>query len=175
MLKNFIERNPKLKKHFIWLSLLLIIFAVNFSQAGTKYVFPAENPIFSIVFPDNWKIESDEDILHAAPADESIYLGIWALDVEDVEAALAAIDEITADIVTDLKVTSTDTLTVNDINILLVEANGTDEEGDTINVSVFLFSPDGETIFITFSYGTPEAEKIHEKELLSILKSISAE
>lgn len=164
-----------LKKHFIWLSLSLIIFGTTFSQAGTKYVFPAEDPIFSIVFPDNWKIEPDEEMLHAAPADESLYLGLWALDVEDVEEATAALDEITADIVKNIKVTSTDTLEVNDITIFLVEANGDDEDGDTINVSAFFFSPDGETVFITFSYGTPEAEKIHEKELYSILESISAE
>jgi len=164
-----------MRKRFLWLILFLLIFTVNFSRAGTKYIFPAEDPIFSIVFPDNWKIEPDEDILHATPADESIYLGIWALDVEDLEAALEALDEVTAEIVADLKVISTDTLVVNDIDILLVEAQGIDEEGDTINISAFFFSPDDETIFITLSYGTPEAEKIHEKELISILKSISAE
>ncbi len=164
-----------LKKLIILLGLLLAISGANFLQAGTKYIFPAEDPIFSIVFPDNWKIEPDEDLLQATPADESIYLGIWALDVEDVEEAAAAVDEITADVVKNLKVTSTDTLVVNDIAIFLVEANGTDDEGDTINVSVFLFSPDGDTVFITLSYGTPEAEKIHEEELFSILKSISAE
>ncbi|OQX87725.1 hypothetical protein B6D60_03295 [candidate division KSB1 bacterium 4484_87] len=164
-----------MQKRSLGLILLLLIFTVNFAHAGTKYIFPAEDPVFSIVFPDDWKIEPDENILHATPADESIYLGVWALDAEDIDAALDALDELTAEIVADLKVISTDTLVVNDIDILLVEAQGVDEKGLIINVSAFFFSPDDETIFITLSYGTPEAEKAHQKELISILKSISAE
>lgn len=163
-----------MKKFVLLLSVLFLISLVNTSFAE-KFVYPSENPIFSIVFPDDWQIELDEEMLHASPEDESIYLGLWALGVESIDDALDALDEIVGETVVEPEFDEPGQVTVNDIAIFYVDGKGTDEEGDNVTFSVALFSPDGETVFIVFSYGTPEAEKLHGEEWESIVKSITAE
>jgi hypothetical protein len=74
--------------------------------------------------------------------------------------------------VTQLKVGEVDTLVINGIAFLSVDGKGIDTEGDRVNVSAALFSPDQETIFILVYYATPAAEAHYENDLVSILKSI---
>jgi hypothetical protein len=136
-------------------------------------VYPAENPVFSISFPNGWLTETDGELLHAMPEDSSVYLGLWALeDAKTVDAALDAVDEVVSSLVTQLKVGEVDTLVINGIAFLSVDGKGIDTEGDRVNVSAALFSPDQETIFILVYYATPAAEAHYENDLVSILKSI---
>ena len=66
-------------------------------------------------------------------------------------------------------------MTVNEIEFMTCDGTGIDNEGDKVNVSVALFSPDEKQIFILLYYGTPEAEDAHEDELIGIIKSINGE
>ncbi len=65
---------------FIILSLFLNIYLV---QGQTTVEYPGDDPIFSISFPKKWKVTTEEELLHALSKDESIYVGLWAL--EDIE------------------------------------------------------------------------------------------
>jgi hypothetical protein len=143
---------------------------------GNTIVYPEKNPIFSVTFPDNWSTETDEDILQATPGDSSIYLGIWALEnAENLNAALDAVDEAVASLVKNLEVDDPETMEVNGIQFMTCDGTGIDGEGDKVNVSVALFSPDEKQIFILLYYGTPDAEDAHEDELVGIVKSINGE
>jgi hypothetical protein len=143
---------------------------------GNTIVYPEKKPVFSVTFPDDWSTETEDDIVHATPADESIYLGIWALeDAKNLDAALDAVDEAVASLVKNLKVDDPETMTVNEIELMTCDGTGIDNEGDKVNVSVALFSPDEKQIFILLYYGTPEAEDAHEDELVGIVKSINGE
>jgi hypothetical protein len=157
-------------------ALILFSAAAIADGGGNTIIYPEKNPVFSVTFPDEWKTETEEDIVHAYPADESIYLGIWALeDAENLDAALDAVDEAVASLVKNLKVDDPETMTVNEIEFMTCDGTGIDNEGDKVNVSVALFSPDGKQIFILLYYGTPEAEDAHEDELIGIVKSINGE
>ncbi len=168
------------KKAVFVLSMLSVLFlgstVVMADGGGNTIVYPEKNPIFSVTFPDNWSTETDEDILHATPGDSSIYLGIWALeDAENLNAALDAVDEAVASLVKNLEVEDPETMEVNGIQFMTCDGTGVDGEGDGVNVSVALFSPDGKQIFILLYYGTPEAEDAHEDELVGIVQSINGE
>ena len=163
-------------------SLSLLVFLLLGSTAavadggGDTIVYPVENPVFSVTFPEGWKTEMEEDIVHAAPKDESIYLGIWALeDAENLDAALDAVDEAVSSLVKDLDVGEADSVVVNGIQFFTVDGTGKDEDGSTVSVSVALFSPDGTQIFILLYFGTPQAEDAHKDELVEIIKSLNEE
>jgi hypothetical protein len=145
-------------------------------DASTTVVYPADNPVFSITFPEGWRTETDENLLHAVPQDSSVYLGLWALeDAKNLDEALDAVDELVGSLVKNLEVDEVDSSILNDMEFLSVDGKGIDTEGDAVNVSVALFTPDEETVFILLFYGTPEAGDLHENELVDILKSIRQE
>lgn len=152
--------------------------------AEIVYTYPADAPIFSIAFPDDWTVELDQEDqrgMFALSPDELIEFDIWPLDEEAVaenpEAALdQAIEEasqLVAENVTDFQAGEPTTFEVNGIKF--VEVAGTAkyvEDGSDINVSMLLFSPDGTTDFMMIYWGTPEGEKTHEKALKAIVQSI---
>jgi len=169
-----------IKKTVFLLSILAVLLLgstiATADGGGNTIVYPEKNPIFSVTFPNDWSTETDENLLHATPKDESVYLGIWALEeAGDLDAALEAVDEVVSSLVKNLKVDEADSMVVNGIHFITVDGTGRDEEGDNVNVSAALFSPDEKQIFIMLYYATPEAEKLHEDELVAILKSINGE
>jgi len=156
------------------LFMLLVSFTVAFAE-DEEFIYPSKDPVFSITIPDGWKSELDENMLHAGPADDSIYLGLWVLQEDDsLEAALDALDESIAGYVRDLKTGEPEEVVINDIKFMTVDGTATDKDGDPVNVSVALFSPDDETIFILIYFGSDEAEKKHDSELSAVLNSIKA-
>jgi len=156
------------------LTIIVLLLSTNFLLAD-EYSYPGENPVFSITFPDNWKVETDEELLHATPKDESLYVGLWALgDVDDIDAALEVIDEVVEEFVKDLETEEPDEMEINGIEITFVDGVGEDEEGEQVEASVALFSPDDETVFVLFYFGYPESAEKHEEALVEILESITA-
>lgn len=176
--------NPKgvtmYKKSIVFLPVLVaLVFGTAILNAGdfgskNTIVYPSENPVFSITFPDNWETETDENMLHSNPSDSSIYVGIWALE-KDVKLndALDALDETISSLVTDLKVGEAEKNIINGMEFISVDGSGKDKDGDAVNISAAVFSPDKKQVFILIYYGTPEAEKLHEAELTALLKSIN--
>jgi len=163
-----------MRRYFSLFLVVSLLMSYNLSAAET-YTYPdSDNPVVQISFPDSWEIEPDEEMLHAMPGDESIYLGFLSLEgSEDIEAALDAVDEVLAELLSELDLADFEEIENDDFVFLYSEGNGVDKEGDAVNVTVALFSPDGEMVCLVFYYGTPEAEEIHEKELNAIVESIS--
>jgi hypothetical protein len=160
-------------------ALFLLLAALTLTAAAqtTEYMYPdTKNPIFSITIPDAWKVEQDEEVtmIHALPADESIYLGFRVLDdAKTMDAALEEVDKIIADLVTNLNLGDAKEMTLNEIPFVYVDGTGKDkDDGGDLNISVALFIPEANTVGIVLYFGTAEAEKLHEKELTDILASI---
>ena len=164
-----------MKRFFLTALVTSLMLMTTLSFAKT-FEYPGQDPIFAITFPDDWNIDVDEELLNAMPADSSIYLGLWAMDgVENLEAAFEALDESFADLITDVECDDPEAIEINDIQIITIDGKGKTTDGAVdIVLSVALFSPDDETIFVVLAFGTPEAEKKHSEALGSIVNSIQA-
>ena len=140
------------------------------------YIYPSsEAPIFSISFPDSWNVETKGEILHANPPDGSIYLGLWALeDAANIEDALASLDTVIAEQVTEVTWGEPEEVEINEIPAITVAGVGDVEGGQEVTVEVAVFSPNGEQEFILLYFGVPEAEEIYDADLSDILQSIVA-
>ena len=158
------------KIFFLLMSLFLFAISVN----AETYSYPAADPVFTISFPDNWTIETDEELLHAMPADESVYVGIWAIDsVEDVDLVMDALDEEIANFIQDIETDEPVETEINEIPFIIVKGNGVVEDDIPVDFSGALFSTDGETFFVGLYFGTPEMIQKYTKKLDAILDSVS--
>ena len=165
----------------LFFSLVLIASA---ALAQTEYTYPANAPVLSITFPEGWKVELDQADQKGGSAisgDDAIYLYIWPLDEEAVkDDPKAAIEEAGKDVgediatwVTDVKFEEPKTVEFNGISFLDISGAGkAKEDGSDVTVSVTFFTPDNKAVFIMLYYGSPDAEKAHEKELTAIAQSI---
>lgn len=162
-------------KYRIVLMLFISVMVLANLYADETYVYPnQENPILSISFPEEWKVEPEENILHATPKDETVYIALWALeDVANLEAALESVDKIVSEMVDEFLANEPDKVEFNHILYYFIEGSGKDNDGEEVNASVAIFTPDGETVCLLITYGTPEAEEAHEEDFMNILKSIS--
>lgn len=138
-----------------------------------ELVYPSDSPVLSITFPDSWKTEADGEVMHTSPADESVYLGLWALaEDQDVNDAIDALDQVVGELVKDAEFADAVENNINGIDIYSVDGTGKDDEGNNVTVSAAVFTPDGKQTFIILYYATPESEKKHEKDILSVLGSL---
>ena len=158
-----------------WFLLVILIF-VRPLAAGQKYYYPnAEYPLFSVTLPNSWLAEADENVLHASPADESIYLGFWAVDIESLDQVGDALDEIVGDLIFDFEIEEEGELEINGMSVFYIDGCGLDSDDDEIECSFGVFSPDGETFCVILYFGTAEAEEKHSAALNAILASIKPE
>jgi hypothetical protein len=172
----------RIKAFFIVLCGLL--FAANIALAEeTDYWFEDENEeaIFYLTLPNGWKGEWQEEegvsILHALPNDESIYLSVWALhDVKDLQSAAEALDNLLANLVTDLKPEEWEEDTINGIPFIYSDATAkAKDDGELVEVSVAFFVPAEGQVFILSYFGTPDAWHNHKQAVTSIYNSIRLE
>lgn len=156
----------------IWLASFATLLAASAANAEQTYEYPADDPFFTISFPDKWTIEGDDESLSAAPKDESVAVELIALAAEDFEAAL---DEAAAAIEDGFDNVSYDDPQegkVNEMDVLLINAEGA-VDGQKLHISICLFAPEGaETIFMMFFFAPPDAFEAHGEELNGILQSI---
>lgn len=151
----------------------LLLLAVTGTAWASDYSYPNTwSPLFTVSIPDNWQVSVENELLHAGPTDGSVYLGFWALDAADTDRAGDAVDEIISGLVRNFQITNEDNLEVNGIPMYYIEGNGQYVEGGPMNVSVGLFSPDGQTFCVVLFFGHPEAERRHEPTLIRVIESI---
>jgi hypothetical protein len=148
--------------------------AATASAAPLQY--PADAPLFSVEFPADWKTEIDEDDdIKSQPADSSLIFTITELD--EVSNATAAAKDFLQGLEStgafgNLKAGDAGEFSLNGIKFAGLDATATDKDGAERKVTLIVFSPDEDSYFCIFCYATPEAEKLHDKNLASILSSI---
>jgi hypothetical protein len=164
-----------MKKVTCWAVWVSLLFAGSL-LADQKYYYPSvENAIFSVTLPDTWTAEAKEEVLHATPDDESIYLGFWAVNIESLDQVGDALGEIVGELVTDFEIEEEGDVEINGMSVYYIDGFGLDTEGDDVECSLGIFSPDGETFCVILYYGTEAAEELHSEALQGILESIKPE
>lgn len=155
---------------FALLTLLMMIDAV----WATEYFYPNRSrPLFSVTIPDTWKVEAENELLHATPPDESVYIGFWAVEKPDMDTIGDAVAQIVDEVVKGFEIDEEDDMEINGIPFYYFSGKGRDgDDGSPLNAGVALFSPDGENFCIVLYFGSPEAESHHEQNLIGILRSI---
>ncbi len=169
-------------------SMLFVVLAsvalfAGMAYAEKTYTYPADAPVLSVAFPDDWEVALDEEDargVYASAPDNAIEFDIWPLDEEevgeDVEAALKAeaegIDEFIAEYATEFKAGEPTEFEVNGIKFVEVAGTAKDkEDGSDMTLSAAFFSPDGKTMFALLYWGTPEADAQYAEQLKAIVQS----
>jgi len=161
-----------MKNRFL-LSILLIALLPAWTVAGT-YSYPDTRfPMFSVDLPDRWTVEVEDELLHAAPPDGSIYLGFWALDTYlSGDQVGETVDEIVNSMIHNPSIDEEEEFEVNGIPFYYFQGQGRYVEGGPLNYGVAMFSPDGDTVCVVIYFGAPEDEERHEHTLVQIIESI---
>lgn len=161
----------------------IALLAVLLALAGSapvlaeRYEYPGDgDALFSIDVPDGWQVSVEEQVLHTGPPDESIYVGLWALDGVSLDSAGEAIDQIVSELIRGFEIEEEDELEIDGMPFVYFEGWGySREDGSPLNASIALFSPDGDSVCTIFYFGSPDAERVHEKMLDRMLGSIRRE
>ena len=166
------------------ISVVISFFVLTSPAFAETYSYPADEPVLSITFPDNWTVEQDpnyEKGLVALSEDEEIEIDLWVLEEEEVEedlfAALEAagmeVATIIQEWVTDFEVEERTEGEINGIKFYHISGTGLyKEDKSEVEVAVAFFSPDLERIFVLMYWGSEEAAEAYAEELESIQDSL---
>lgn len=157
-----------------WMGILVASLGLFASAVGyaETYEYPEGDALFTIDFPDGWKVECDGANMHAMPADESMYLGVLPVEADSLDAATEALDEAIASVVDLDEVGEAETMEINGISFVIVEGTGKDvDDGTPLSVATAIFAA-GDSFIIMPYFGDPATEAAHENDLASILGSI---
>lgn len=183
------------------MSVLILLSMANVSIAGeAEYLFPKEDPIFSLSLPDEWDVVSsmfpnswrewrkgDVQGSGAVPFQASpdlaqegrLLITLWAF-VPDAVADLAVAEqnagELIADRITDfIPAENTRKKTsINGIPFILIDASGKENarDGAPVKVKAAFFNPEGTHVFLLMVTGSPEKLVEYEGEVQKIINSI---
>lgn len=154
------------------LSLLALVLAPAI-RADQIFNYPAEKPVFSIAFPDAWKIETGDKSLSASSADELVNMELMALDGDELASA---IDDAKEGLEEELKgikwLGEPEKGELNGFNVTFLNGNVT-LEGVKMAVNCAVFAPKaGDTFFMLFNIVPLESLKQHGDEVSKVLNSI---
>ncbi|MCP4404310.1 MAG: hypothetical protein GY801_44270 [bacterium] len=174
-----------MKTTTLFIAVLLVGLLVMTGPAFAEtYSYPADDPVFSISFPDNWTVERDpnyEKGLVALSEDEEIEIDLWVLEEQEVEddllealeAAGREVATIIQEWVTDFEVEERTEGEVDGIRFHQLSGTGVYKDDESkVEVAVTFFSPDNERIFVLMYWGSKEAAEEHGEELESIKQSL---
>ncbi len=142
-------------------------------RADQVFNYPVEKPIFSIAFPDKWKIEPGDGALSASSPDELVNMELVALDAAE---AASALDDAKESLEEELKGIKWEgepekgelkgfNVTVLNGSVVL--------EGVKMAVNCLIFAPkEGETFFMLFNTVPFESLKEHGDEIGKVVSSI---
>jgi hypothetical protein len=113
--------------------------------------------------------------LNASPEDESIYLALSVFEEADnLDGAIDLLDAELESILSDIEYDDPEMLEINGIDFLTIEGSGLYDDVEVL-VSVALFMPDDENVFLLLYLGTEEAEDEYMEELDGIVDSIEGQ
>jgi hypothetical protein len=162
-------------KHFA-IAVAVSLCVLTGAASADTFTYPDKNPIVSITFPDTWKIEPEDEVLHSGPPDGSIYFGFIPMPLgTKADKAGEMVGEIINTMVTDYKAGEDSTFTVNGIEFFGSDAKAKQRDtGDDLNVTMLFFVPDQKLgqLFAVVYFGSPESEENYEDDLMGIFASI---
>lgn len=155
---------------------LAVIAALTFgsvARADQTITYPEKNPIFSISFPDGWKVEPGEDSVSASSADDLVNMELMALDAEELAGAVEAAKEALTEELKGLKWEGEpEKGELNGMNVTFVNGQVAIEEVK-MAVNCAIFEPKGaKTFFMLFNVIPLEALQQHGDDVSKVLNSI---
>ena len=167
-------------------AVLLCAFLFAGTVPAKKYDYPVEQPVFSITFPDNWKVELNTKgvaILAQSPEEEVEY-NLWPLPAKEVKdnikaalnEAVAEVNDLVDEYVKDAKFGEWKASSINGLDFIAAGGTGKyKEDGKAVNLEVSFFSPNGKSIYVILYWATESGETKYRHELEKVEQSIKAE
>ncbi len=142
-------------------------------RADQVFNYPDKKPIFSISFPDAWKIETGDQSLSASSADELVNMELMALDADEAATALTDAKESLEEELKGIQwLGEPEKGELNGLKATVLNGN-VSLEGVKMAVNCFVFAPkDGETFFMLFNVVPLESLKAHGEEIKKVVESI---
>lgn len=155
------------------LATLAAIALAPFAQADQTINYPDKNPIFSISFPDGWKVEMEDQSVSASSADDLVNMELIALEAEALDGAIDAAKESLTEELKGIKWTGeAEKGELNGMSVTFLNAQVT-LEGVKMAVNCAIFAPKkAETFFMLFNIVPLEALKEHGEDVSKVLNSI---
>ncbi|MDZ4289950.1 MAG: hypothetical protein U0984_18435 [Prosthecobacter sp.] len=155
-------------------SLLLCLAALVFSataKADQTINYPDKDPIFSISFPDDWKVEADESV-SASSKDEMVNMELIALDAEALDGAVDVAKDSLKEEFKGIKFDAPEKGELNGLDVVFLNAKATLEDVK-MAVNCCIFAPKGaDKFFMLFNVIPLEALEKHGEDIGKVLNSI---
>jgi len=138
--------------------------------------YPADEPIFSITFPEKWTVKTEDDSVSASSPDEVVNMELIALDAEASDGAVKIAKETMAELFEGLKWNGEpESGELNGMDATFLNAKVKIEDTEfALNCAVF--SPkDADTFFMLFNIIPMESLEKHGEAVGKILNSVKAE
>jgi len=154
---------------------LALLSSTMFGSAEQVFTYPADEPVFSIAFPDGWNVDDeDEQALSVAPKDELVSVELFALEAHEAAGALKEVKASLAEEFEEFKADEAQEGEVNKLKIKLFNAKAKDDEGNEYTLNCALLAPgeDADTYFVLIFVASAEGLKKHGDSLNAILNSL---
>lgn len=158
-------------KPLLLLTTLFVTLAAT-SRADQTINYPEDKPIFSISFPDGWKVETGESV-SASSADELVNMELIALDAEALGEALELAKESLSEELKGIKWDGdAEKGELNGMSVAFLNANVT-LEGVKMAVNCCVFAPKkADTFFMLFNIIPLEALEKHGEDVGKVINSV---
>lgn len=155
-----------------FLTILLTVVFVMAPVVLNAETYKHQDGGISIWFPDNWKINTEENMLEATAPDDSAYAHLLVMgDVETLDAAVEAYGEELDAVVENFQPKSEgEMIKLNGMDGWVVEGTGI-VEGVKLEVGIALLVTQ-KAIVMIMTFNTPEAAQIYGKDFSNIINSI---
>ncbi len=138
--------------------------------------YPADEPIFSITFPEKWTVSTEDDSVSASSPDEEVNMELLALDAEAADEALKIAKETLAEQFEGIQWNGEpETGELNGMKASFLNAKVKIEDIE-FAVNCAIFAPeDADTFFMLFNMIPMTSLEKHGEDVGKILNSVKAE
>jgi hypothetical protein len=159
------------------LSCLASLLFVSISTAQQSVSYPEDKPIIDITFPEDWEVKPKKGVLYAHPADDaSFFMSLAPLEATsaDTAAGAAEVKEEIEDLFKNVVYQEPEVTEIGDLNVLLINAKGEDEDGKA-NINLWMITKkDDPTLLLLKCISSQEAFEKHGETGLAVIKTIAA-
>lgn len=141
--------------------------------AAKEFKLPEKESIFSVKFPDSWKVTQEDDSIEAFSGDEAIAIWLQTDDATTIEDSIKAnVDYLTEQgVKLDVKSRKETEGKHNGVPITTLSWKGTHEESECV-VSLVLLFPTDHTAITMLYWATAEEVEKNAKDINGVLASM---
>ena len=141
--------------------------------AATEYKLPKKESIFSVKFPDSWKVTQEGDSVEAFSGDEAVAIWMQTDDASTIDDSMKANIEYLNEqgVKLDQKTRKDTEGEHNGMPMSTVSWKGTDAESDC-SVSLIFLHPTEDTAITMLYWATEEEVKKNAKDIDSVIESM---